>query len=128
MLNSGSFRPVLHTRLRSRALPSMVRPVMRPADIQIIGSELAIKWEDGRESFVSLEILRRRCPCAGCRGEVDIMGNLYKNPEIPLSEASFRLVRMVPVGGYAVQFYWGDGHNSGLYAFDYLEKVAAATS
>ena len=49
---------------------------MRPLDIQPIGGELAIKWEDGSESFVSLEKLRRFCPCAGCKGEVDIMGTV----------------------------------------------------
>lgn len=102
--------------------------VMRPSDIQIIGQELAIKWPDGRESFISLESLRRHCPCASCRGEVDIMGNLYKGPDHPLSPASFQLLRWVPVGGYAVQPYWADGHNSGIYAFDYLERLAAAAS
>ena len=54
---------------------------MRPVDIQQIGNELAIKWDAGGEDFIPLEKLRRRCPCAGCKGEVDIMGNVYKNPE-----------------------------------------------
>ena len=54
---------------------------MRPQDIQQIGNELAVKWSDGGENFIPLENLRRACPCAGCKGEMDIMGNLYKNPE-----------------------------------------------
>ncbi len=54
---------------------------MRPLDIQTIGQELAIKWDDGSESFVLLEKLRRHCPCAGCKGEVDVMGNVYKGPD-----------------------------------------------
>jgi DUF971 family protein len=97
---------------------------MRPIDIQAIGDELAIKWEDGTESFVKLEKLRRHCPCAGCKGETDIMGNLYKNPEKPLPASAFQLVRLATVGGYAVQPLWGDGHGTGLYAFDYLRRVA----
>ncbi|HLX72205.1 MAG TPA: gamma-butyrobetaine hydroxylase-like domain-containing protein, partial [Verrucomicrobiae bacterium] len=48
---------------------------MQPTNIQQIGDELALKWDDGTESFISLEQLRRHCPCAGCKGEVDIMGN-----------------------------------------------------
>src|SRR3989454_8949279 len=48
---------------------------MRPMDLQPIGDELAIKWDDGSESFISLEKLRRACPCAGCKGEADIMGD-----------------------------------------------------
>jgi len=97
---------------------------MQISDIQQIGEELAIKWDDGSESFIKLETLRRSCPCAGCKGEVDIMGNLYKNPEKPLTPAAFRLVRLSRVGGYALQPVWGDGHESGLFAFDYLKRVA----
>ena len=53
---------------------------MRPLDLQQIGNELAIKWDDGGESFIPLETLRRCCPCAGCKGETDILGKVYKNP------------------------------------------------
>ncbi len=97
---------------------------MRPVDMQPIGGELAVRWEDGTESYVPLEVLRRGCPCAGCKGEVDILGNLYKNPEKPLTPAAFQMVRLDRVGGYAVQPTWGDGHSSGLYAFDYLRRLA----
>ena len=97
---------------------------MRPTDIQQIGDELAIKWEDGSESFLKLETLRRACPCAGCKGEMDIMGNLYKGPEVALPPPAFELKRIARVGGYAVQPLWGDGHNSGLYSYEYLKKVA----
>jgi len=99
---------------------------MRPIDIQSIGDELAIKWDDGNESYVKLEKLRRHCPCASCKGEMDIMGNLYKSPDKPLSPAAFKLVRMATVGGYAVQPLWADGHGTGLYSFDYLKRVAEA--
>ena len=99
---------------------------MRPADIQQIGDELAIKWDDGSESFVKLEKLRRYCPCAGCKGERDIMGKLYKGPERQLSPKSFQLARISQVGGYAVQPVWADGHSTGLFSFDYLRQVAEA--
>lgn len=98
---------------------------MQPQDIQTIGSELAIKWADGRESFIPLETLRRRCPCAGCQGETDILGNLYKNPAQPLTPKAFELVKLVRVGGYAIQPVWADGHDSGIYSFEYLVRVAA---
>ena len=97
---------------------------MRPLDIQRIGNELAVKWDDGVESFIGLEKLRRACPCAGCKGEMDIMGNLYRSPEKPLTAASTELVRIQNVGGYAIQPFWADGHSSGLFAFDYLRRVA----
>src|SRR5580704_8492898 len=101
---------------------------MKPVDIQQIGAELAIKWDDGRESFIPLEKLRRTCPCAGCQGETDILGNIYKNPDKALTAPAFTLKRIGTVGGYALQPVWGDGHNSGLYSFDYLRRVAESQS
>ena len=98
---------------------------MKPTDIQQIGQELAVRWEDGSESFVPLEKLRRRCPCAGCKGEVDIMGNLYKNPERPLSPQAFQLRAITRVGTYGIQPAWADGHASGIFSFDYLLGIAA---
>ena len=97
---------------------------MRPLDLQTIGSELAIKWDDGGESFIALERLRRCCPCTGCKGETDILGNVYKNPDKPFAANAFELVKIVSVGGYAIQPNWADGHNTGIYSFDYLKRIA----
>jgi DUF971 family protein len=97
---------------------------MRPLDIQPIGNELAIKWDDGVESYIPMASLRRACPCAGCKGEMDIMGNLYKNPEKPLAANAFDLVRIIRVGGYAIQPAWADGHETGIYSFEYLRRIA----
>jgi DUF971 family protein len=99
---------------------------MQAKDVQHIGNELAIQWADGGESFIPLEKLRRCCPCAGCQGEVDILGNLHKSPAKPLPPTAFELKRIVPVGGYAIQPSWADGHDSGLFSFDYLRSLAAA--
>ena len=97
---------------------------MRPLDIQQIGNELAIKWPDGGESFIPLDKLRHACPCAGCKGETDIMGNVYKNPEQNLPLTAFQLARIVSVGGYAIQPVWADGHATGIFSFAYLKQVA----
>jgi DUF971 family protein len=96
---------------------------MRPVDIQHIGKELAVKWDDGRESFIPLETLRRACPCAGCKGEVDVLGNLHSGPDRILSPAAFELVQMTLVGTYAIQPHWADGHASGIFSFDYLRHI-----
>ena len=99
---------------------------MCPLDFQKIGNELAVKWVGGGESFIPMEKLRRACPCAGCKGETDVLGNLYKNPEQKLSAASFQLLRIASVGGYAIQPVWADGHATGIFSFDYLKQIAAA--
>jgi DUF971 family protein len=100
---------------------------MRPTDIQIIGQELAVKWDDGGESFIPLEKLRRRCPCAACQGERDILGQVYKNPERKLSVAAFDLKKILQIGGYAIQPVWADGHATGIYSVAYLKRVAEET-
>jgi DUF971 family protein len=101
---------------------------MRPVDIQQIGNELGIKWDDGGEVFIPLEKLRRGCPCADCKGEMDIMGNVYKNPDKVLTPIAFELLRIVSVGGYAVQPVWADGHSTGIYSFDYLRRITGQGS
>lgn len=100
---------------------------LKPIDVQQIGNEIAIKWSDGAESFVKLEALRRSCPCAACGGEPDVLGRRI-HPAVNYSAASFELRGFAPVGGYALQLYWGDGHNTGIYSFDYLRKLAASAS
>jgi len=97
---------------------------MKPSDMQIIGQDLAIKWSDGGESFIPLQRLRRGCPCAACQGERDVLGNVHRGPEVPLTAASYELRQVILAGSYAVQPVWGDGHASGLYTFDYLRRLA----
>jgi DUF971 family protein len=99
---------------------------LAPTNIQQIGNELAIQWNDGSESYLNLEQLRRACPCAACGGEPDVLGNVLR-PEVSYTVASFQLDGFVVVGGYALQFSWADGHSTGIYSFDYLRKLAAAT-
>ena len=97
---------------------------MRLLDLQPIGKELALKWEGDPEQFVPLQSLRLACPCASCAGETDVMGNVSKGPEMKFTDASYRIKQIQPIGGYAFQFFWDDGHSSGLYSIEYLREVA----
>lgn len=99
---------------------------MQPVDVTPFGSELAIRWPDGSESFIPFEALRRYCPCASCMGEKDIFGTTYKPPERPYADNAFQLARIAPVGGYGLQPAWADGHGTGIYSWDYLRQIAAA--
>jgi DUF971 family protein len=91
-----------------------------PTKVETIGEELAILWQDGSETYLKLQDLRRLCPCAGCAGERDLFGRLAKPPQRPLTKESFRLVSTAPVGGYALQLFWGDGHSDGLFSYTKL--------
>ena len=97
---------------------------MHLVDLQPIGPELALKWDDGVEHFIALKTLRRACPCASCAGEMDIMGNVAKGPDMKLTETSFQIKRLQPIGGYAVQIHWQDGHGTGLYTHEFLRKLS----
>jgi len=93
-------------------------------NVQMIGSELAILWSDGVESYLPLERFRRACPCAMCGGEPDVLGNIVR-PDVSYTGASFELVGWQIVGGYALQPRWADGHSTGLYSFQYLRRLTA---
>jgi DUF971 family protein len=97
---------------------------LEPTNIQQIGSELAIQWSDGTESYLDLQLLRRACPCAACGGEPDVLGNISR-PNVSYSQQSFALTGFDIVGGYALQPRWADGHNTGIYGFQYLRRLAA---
>jgi DUF971 family protein len=99
---------------------------LEPKNIQQIGNELAIQWNDATESFLELEFLRRACPCAGCGGEPDVLGNIER-PNVTYSPDSFDLVGFDLVGGYAVQPRWRDGHVTGIYSFTYLRRLSQAS-
>ena len=98
---------------------------LSPRDILLVGNELVIVWDDGREDYFPLEKLRRACPCAMCKGEKDILGNVYKGPDRPLTPRAFQAVTHRRVGGYALQIDWADGHNDGIYSFETLRRLGA---
>ena len=126
LVRSFILQPLSFQICGRRKAPRFKLKAVRPKDIQNIGSELAIKWEDGSESFIPLEGLRRHCPCASCKGEEDIMGNVSMGPKRNLTEASFQLRRIGWIGGYGIQPYWADGHSSGIFSFDHLKRMADA--
>jgi len=100
---------------------------LEPTNIQQIGNELAIQWNDGTESYLDLQFLRRACPCAACGGEPDVLGNIIdsRGRGMSYSENSFELADFEIVGGYALQPRWRDGHGTGIYSFQYLRRLAA---
>jgi DUF971 family protein len=95
---------------------------LQPTRVEVIGQELAVAWNDGRESFIPLEKLRRACPCAACGGEPDVMGNVDR-PHVSYGPHSFELRDFRFVGGYALQPVWADGHETGLYTFRQLRSL-----
>ena len=94
-----------------------------PIDVQIIGAEVAIRWSDGRETYFAADRLRAASPSAENRGEVDILGGRTGGAG-PRDFTGVVVVGWEPVGNYALRFDFSDGHRTGLYAFDYLRRLA----
>lgn len=81
---------------------------------------LMIEWQDGHQGSFPLGELRAACPCAGCRDERKIEGG--QAGDASRSPEATRLLRVVPIGRYAICLVWGDGHNTGIYSWEYLRE------
>ena len=93
---------------------------------------LRITWSDGHITRFPLQQFRDECPCAECSGESDIFGELKMPVQLPIARpGQYELKALTPVGNYAVAAVWGDGHDSGIYSWEYLlrmeDKQAAAS-
>lgn len=93
-----------------------------PTDIQTIGNELAIRWRDGTETFIAVPALRAASPSAEVQGERDIFGQ-RRGGEAGTGQADVELLGWNPVGNYAIQFQFSDGHRTGIYTYDYLKQL-----
>ncbi len=93
-----------------------------PTDIQIIGTEIAILWKNGEEDYFPMEYLREWSPSAENMGEMDIFGNVYGG-DGPKKFPGVEIVGWEKMGNYAIRFEFSDGHGTGLYTYDYLEKL-----
>ncbi|HEX3730002.1 MAG TPA: DUF971 domain-containing protein [Opitutaceae bacterium] len=97
----------------------------QPANVQLIGGEIAIAWSDRAESFFTAEILRAASPSAETRGERDIFGQQHGG-EAPRSYPGVRVLGWEQVGNYALRFDFSDGHRTGLYSYEYLRRLGDA--
>ncbi len=93
-----------------------------PKDIQIIGREVAILWEGGREDYYPMETLRACSPSAENVGERDILGNLYGG-DGPREFPGVEVKRWEYVGNYAIRFHFSDDHRTGIYSYEYLQQI-----
>lgn len=99
---------------------SLKPEAIRPAGFrEVEGREILVTWQDGHQSLYAFSYLRRKCRCAACVDEWT--GEMRLSPE-KISEAVKPLATRA-VGNYGVRFDWSDGHNTGIYSFDYLRSL-----
>lgn len=77
--------------------------------------ELVLQWGDTRQVLAHAR-LRGACPCSQCRA-ARLRGG------ISLVAEDVRVVRIEPQG-YGVQLVFSDGHERGIYPWEYLKNLA----
>ena len=98
------------------------------------GTGVTIDWRDGHHSAWNFAWLRNGCPCAVCNEERMAAGRAVgvAKPKpgglLVMYEAPPRPVEVTPVGKYALRFKWNDGHESGIYSWEYLRRVCQCTA
>lgn len=84
---------------------------------------LSITWKDGHVSDLSFDLLRKECPCATCNDRRQKMAanplSLMTGPVITQAEVT----GIEPMGRYALQFTFNDGHDTGIYTHEYLRSL-----
>jgi len=95
----------------------MIQPVQI---VEESTSELSIKWSDDSETSYRAADLRRACPCASCRDEWT--GEKILDASNVPDDIDFGHISIV--GRYALNFHFSDGHDTGIYSFEYLRKLS----
>jgi DUF971 family protein len=96
------------------------RQAIEPREIsQESDSLLRITWADGQVCDYQGASLRRACPCAQCVNEWT--GERMLKPEAIADEVEINDLTIV--GRYALNFRWSDGHETGIYSFQYLRDL-----
>ena len=93
------------------------------------GTGVDIEWNDGHVSHYEFVYLRDACPCALCNEERDKSGRPLGQPPklapgtLPMFKEKAKPVSAEGVGKYAIKFKWNDGHDLGIYSWNFLREV-----
>jgi DUF971 family protein len=104
----------------------------QPASIKVhktSGTTMEIGWKDGHQSTYTFTYLRDACPCALCIEEREKSGRLPDQPAsseaaspLQMFKPELRPTEVAQVGNYAIRFSWNDGHQHGIFSWDYLRE------
>jgi DUF971 family protein len=92
----------------------------RPIDIRLHQASrlLELKFDNDTEAMLSCEFLRVYSPSA------EVRGHGVGQEVLQVGKESVNITGIEPVGNYAVRLIFSDGHDTGLYSWDYLYDLA----
>lgn len=78
---------------------------------------LTVAFDDGRSFALPAEMLRVLSPSA------EVQGHSEDQRVTVAGKSKVGILRVEPVGNYAVRIVFDDGHDTGLYVWDYLLEL-----
>jgi DUF971 family protein len=102
----------------------------KPLDVKIhvsTGAGMDIIWSDTHASHYDFAYLRDVCPCALCNDEREkrsrVVGSGSGGAVLPMFKPKVTAKAARPVGHYAIQIDFSDGHTTGIFSFEHLREI-----
>jgi DUF971 family protein len=100
--------------------------VVSPQALRGSADSLTIQWSDGVAHTITWRQLREACPCATCKVKRETPPPLFAVLK-PEETQPVKCTRMEPMGNYAYHIDFSDGHNTGIYSFEFLRRIGEST-
>jgi DUF971 family protein len=93
---------------------------MTPTDIRLHKKSglLELQYADGSTYSLTTEFLRVHSPSA------EVRGHGPGQEVLQIGKKNVKIERIEPVGHYAIKLHFDDGHNTGLYSWEYLHELS----
>lgn len=91
----------------------------KPTEIKLHQNsrKLALSFDDGFTCELSCEFLRVHSPSA------EVQGHGPGQEVLQYGKRNVNITQILPVGNYAVKLCFDDGHDSGLFTWEYLHSI-----
>ena len=98
------------------AMAGLTPQTPRPTEIKLHqkSRELEMTFDDGRQFRFSCEFLRVHSPSA------EVRGHGPGQEVLQVGKQNVEITGIEPVGSYAVKLNFSDGHDTGIYSWDYF--------
>ncbi|HEX3665389.1 MAG TPA: DUF971 domain-containing protein [Rhizomicrobium sp.] len=90
-----------------------------PTEIRVDAarSKLTVIFDSGEQFVLPAEYLRVESPSA------EVQGHTAAQKQLVAGKHGVKIVSLEPVGNYATRIHFDDGHDTGLYSWDYLHEL-----
>jgi DUF971 family protein len=117
-------------------MPEAIDPRKQPKDVKVHvskGTGVDVVWSDGHQSHYEFAFLRDECPCATCNdlrnkkatevAQATSASVPSGSSVLPMYKPKITARAAKPLGNYALQIEFNDGHSTGIYSYDHLRTI-----